>query len=742
MVDRTETGADGVGAEQMLAQAEPSASGPSSPTATADCALTAAGTPIGLPLVANDSGGEGALRVSTVGGAAHGTTVIQPDGNVLYNPDEGFVGLDQFSYGVSDGRGGAAAGNAFVLVNPAGDGAQATIDPSSLPTLAQACATATALDTVSLTGQQVAVPLPDAGERLVVDVEPGQRIELQDAAYADARYVATDDGLLIVLPDGRTTFLAGFAEAANSGNAPTLQVADGAMVAADQLYAGLDPDGVVPAFGPAGATEPSGDQADGSGANFRPYAADDLGGPLDPLGPLGPLALGYSAPDPKNPLATSNDDDSTGASGPAENQPPAITADASETLQVVTENDEYDFTTSNAFPALVEKQGITDPSLINGINSADLILDVSRDLNVSFVSDAALFQSTLGVFQVDGQGNFVNPEVVVPNTRTGITDTFTLEDVQPGSQLGFFFIQNGAALNSGIDFDQGSLSFAPDGRSLVFTPDNGGPAVPLQGVTFQSVDPSLNPDGAQHFLSGVDGNGGLLVGIEDFERTSPFHDSDYNDVVFRLDYSPLQSSVLVNLTGDLGVEITDSDSANMSFARVQLTNGAQEGDALVFDGYTVGQDGQVLDGSGNATGLSVSQNSGGTLDLTGSAPIDTYEQVLSAVRLSADVDAPGAREVSLTVLDDQGAQSQPAGVTFNVTVPDLTASSTTSTGALAMADVLDQDAGIGLDDAPDASGGGQEAAAAGADQAAPAFEAGPAMAEVMPAMPEPEQAAA
>lgn len=736
MVDRTESAPGGSAAETVLAQAETVAPG-QSPAAAADCALTATGTPIEIPLVAND--GEGGLRVSDVGSAAHGTTTIQPDGNVLYSPAQGFSGVDQFSYGVSNAQGGASTGNAFVLVNPAAGGAPAPIDTATLPTLAQACATPTALETVSLTGEQVAVPLPEAGERLVVDVQPGQQIHLQDPAYADARYVAADDGILIILPDGRTTFLADFAAAANSENAPTLQVADGATVAADQLYAGLNPDGVVPAFGPAGATEPSGNQADGSGANFRPYDAGDLGGPLAPLGPLGPLALGYGAPDPQNPLATSDDD---GSDGPAANLPPTITADASETLEVVTERDAFDFTTSNAFPKLVEKQGVTDPGLINGINSADLTLDVARDLNVSFVSDAALFQSTLGVFQVDAQGNFVNPQVVVPNTNTGINDTFTLEDVPAGTQLGFFFVQNGAVLNSGIDFSQGSLAFAPDGRSLVFTPDNGGPAVGVQGITFQSVDPSLNPDGAQHFLSGLDSNGSLLVGIEDFEQTSPFNDSDYNDVVFRLDYSPIETSVLVNLTGDLGVEIADPDSANMSFARVAVTNGAQANDALVFDGYTIGADGQVLDGSGNATGLSASSNGGTSLDLSGVASIETYEQVLSAVRLSADIDAPGARDVTLTVLDDQGAQSQPAGVTFNVNVPDLTASTTQATGSLAMSDVLDQDAGIGLDDAPAASSGVDTGPAAANDQAAPAFEAGPSMEDVMPAMPEAEQVAA
>ena len=79
-----------------------------SPEAVDDFATTLQDTPVDINVLANDTDPDGdALTVEEVGVPANGTTSINPDGTVRYVPDEGFSGVDTFTYTVGDGHGGA-----------------------------------------------------------------------------------------------------------------------------------------------------------------------------------------------------------------------------------------------------------------------------------------------------------------------------------------------------------------------------------------------------------------------------------------------------------------------------------------------------------------------------------------------------------------------------------------------------------------------------------------------------------
>jgi hypothetical protein len=80
------------------------------PLAYGAVASTGQGTPVTVDVLADavDPYGD-PLTVTAAGAAADGTAVLNPDGTITYTPNPGFVGVDAFSYTVSDGFGSASA---------------------------------------------------------------------------------------------------------------------------------------------------------------------------------------------------------------------------------------------------------------------------------------------------------------------------------------------------------------------------------------------------------------------------------------------------------------------------------------------------------------------------------------------------------------------------------------------------------------------------------------------------------
>jgi outer membrane protein OmpA-like peptidoglycan-associated protein len=93
------------------------------PVATTDSVGTAVDTAITVPVLANDTDGDGdPLTVTGFTQPMHGTATLESDGTITYVPAAGFTGLDTFTYTINDGFGGIAVGIVNVGVGLDGDG--------------------------------------------------------------------------------------------------------------------------------------------------------------------------------------------------------------------------------------------------------------------------------------------------------------------------------------------------------------------------------------------------------------------------------------------------------------------------------------------------------------------------------------------------------------------------------------------------------------------------------------------
>jgi hypothetical protein len=87
------------------------------PDAVNDAATTQENTPVTINVLANDTDPDGnSLSVVSVTQGGHGAVTNNGNGTVTYNPSPAFAGTDQFTYTISDGRGGSDTANVAVTV--------------------------------------------------------------------------------------------------------------------------------------------------------------------------------------------------------------------------------------------------------------------------------------------------------------------------------------------------------------------------------------------------------------------------------------------------------------------------------------------------------------------------------------------------------------------------------------------------------------------------------------------------
>ena len=97
------------------------------PVANDDNYVTAEDTPIDLEVLADDSDidGDSLMVEEIVSGPSHGSTSINPDGSVSYEPELNFNGTDSFDYRVSDGNGGSDTATVMISIGAINDAPQA-----------------------------------------------------------------------------------------------------------------------------------------------------------------------------------------------------------------------------------------------------------------------------------------------------------------------------------------------------------------------------------------------------------------------------------------------------------------------------------------------------------------------------------------------------------------------------------------------------------------------------------------
>jgi Ca2+-binding RTX toxin-like protein len=647
------------------------------PEAESMCIVTAEDATLSFEVMAKDADGD-PLTVSA-SQPQSGRTEVGPDGMLVFVADE--PGVQTFQYAIQDGRGGSDSADATAFVNPLEDAlvppAMARVSPADLPAIAQACATGIALETTALSGPEIQIQDPAPGQRFQIQAEPGQQIQLQSRDFVDATWLVVDGGLLIVTPDGNMAYVADFVANAGGDEPLTLSVYEGPEVAADDLLASLQPTTLVtvgqlvppPAVGPE----------HGGGAGFSPYDPGDIGTGPDPLGPLLPTALGLGVPPVQFESGINGDDDGG-------NQPPSVTLGLGQVVPVGEVTVTPEFTSGRTFPQLSERQALAD-SRINGVDQGNFTLGPSADARIVFINEVAQFQNTLGVYLIDADGSIRSPKVVFPQIehadadpsqpvvrpgggplQTGdfvlLSALYGADNLQEGQQFGLFSITEGWTLNGARV--NGELAFQPasidDPTPRLFS-TVGSDVFEIQGAIFHTADPNpgdglanpLNPGGDTQTVSGLEaGVGGLTVTFEDLRLSSGPSDGDFNDTVIQVDLLPVQQfnfAFVPTVTPDL--DISDPEGGNLSGATVEIVSGQSGVDTLVI--------GESLAGTG-VTALE--DGSAGRVVLDGIAPVATYEAILRSISLQAG-GTLGERVVSVQVVDEEGAASPPAQISFD-----------------------------------------------------------------------------
>ena len=381
-------------------------------------------------------------------------------------------------------------------------------------------------------------------------------------------------------------------------------------------------------------------------------------------------------------------------SGPVEsgNAKPQLSITGTVTAEVGETTQPIDFHSAPPFPTLTEQHAV-DLGLINGVDPQNLVLGPNADASISFRDEIAAFHNTLGVVLVGDHGTLGPARIVFPLVEDALPgsdpfarpgggplhpgDTVQLSDLfdpgqlHEGQDFAFFTIADGYRLNGDLAGDH--LVFQSDGHAAtlddptpgLFVVGADGHLTPVAGDIFHTATPnfdtpladSLNDGGRGQVLSGlVPDAAGLTISFEDkvlnFGDTQS--DNDFNDVTYDVLLQPSTGSTapLTHLGVALDAAVTDDD-ANLKGATAEITHGQQPGDALLV-------------GSLAGTGITlVDDGSHGKLVLAGVAPISTYVDVLHSIQLNTKTE--GLRDLTFTVTDDHGNQSNPAVVHANLT---------------------------------------------------------------------------
>jgi gliding motility-associated-like protein len=101
------------------------------PVALDDAATTAEGTPVLIPVLANDNDPDGDGLLPTIAVApSQGSVTVLPDGSMLYAPNPGYSGSDAFSYLYCDAAGNCDDATVFITITGANRSPEAVRDYS------------------------------------------------------------------------------------------------------------------------------------------------------------------------------------------------------------------------------------------------------------------------------------------------------------------------------------------------------------------------------------------------------------------------------------------------------------------------------------------------------------------------------------------------------------------------------------------------------------------------------------
>ncbi len=323
-----------------------------------------------------------------------------------------------------------------------------------------------------------------------------------------------------------------------------------------------------------------------------------------------------------------------------------------------------------------------DPSLITGVDPANLQTGANTQVTVTFEREGAANHNLVGVYalkpdgSIDGtsvkfiwlDANQVNQNVlgsalvpdILGNAQPG---TVVLDNFAAGTKLGFFLVDldhlkqgqsnaDVAVIKAAVGVPQ--LDYAKDMDTLnskVSIDANHHVVVDghvLQSNVLFTSNPAWNVDQVQHTISGVNDSvpGQLIIGFED--RVEPQSkndfpsDHDYNDVVFAVHLSEKVSEQHEQVTSPT-VQLADSsnDIALMTIDTTGFQVGDQLSNLASANGFTV-----VSNQSGNDYHVSITETTGHTTA--------EWQSFINSVGFSSSSTKDGVRDISYTVTDSAG----------------------------------------------------------------------------------------
>jgi hypothetical protein len=195
-----------------------------------------------------------------------------------------------------------------------------------------------------------------------------------------------------------------------------------------------------------------------------------------------------------------------------------------------------------------------DPTLVNGTDPSMLTIGEAGDARITLVDERAGFRNTLGIYQINADGSFANPRIVVADSKgTALGTEFQLSTLYgtdgfaAGTTFGLFLLADGANENAAELLASTSLAFVDKLDGTVggsFTPAtqlqlvDAASGTALKGKVFHSFDPDplspntnpLNPDGSQRTISAWgEAEGEAFIAFEDLR------DFDFDDLVIKVE---------------------------------------------------------------------------------------------------------------------------------------------------------------------------------------------------------------
>jgi hypothetical protein len=198
---------------------------------------------------------------------------------------------------------------------------------------------------------------------------------------------------------------------------------------------------------------------------------------------------------------------------------------------------------------------------VTDVNEAPVDLELQGDIGsttvtLTFQSESAGYNNTLGVFYVDEDGNPVAGEVVWSNgnqVEAGASTSITFEGVE-ASAIGYFLIPDGDSHNANL-VDGMDVSFSQDENGdWQVVSDDGTPLSGTGANVYFSGNASLNVDGADHTIEV-----GNTIYFEDLYNNG---DADFGDLIFTYDVEGTaieEISVTENVAGEVVGTLSSSD---------------------------------------------------------------------------------------------------------------------------------------------------------------------------------------